>query len=110
MESNTLISPRVLTALLKAVFFFILLEIHHPKELIVLYRRVLLFLKKKSFCLVSKQNRFFIFSFRNVKRDNSDIFLEKCYTHVTLPEKYAYLEFFWFVFSPNAGKCGPKKL
>ena len=28
----------------------------------------------------------------------------------TLPEKCAYLEFFWFVFSPNAGKCGPKKL
>ena len=77
------ISPGVLTALLKVVFFLIYLEVHHPKELIVLYRRVLLFLKKKKkvFVLCQNKNRFFILSFRNIKRDNSDIFLEKCYTH-----------------------------
>ena len=77
-------SPGVLTALLKVVFFLIYLEVHHPKELIVLYRRVLLFLKKKKkkvFVLCQNKNRFFILSFRNIKRDNSDIFLEKCYTH-----------------------------
>ena len=27
-----------------------------------------------------------------------------------LLEKCPYSEFFWSVFSPNAGKCGPEKL
>ena len=29
---------------------------------------------------------------------------------LTLSEKCLYSEFFWFVFSPNAGKYGPEKL
>ena len=62
MESNTLISPRVLTALLKAVFFLIQLEIHHPKELIVLYRRVLLFLKKKKVFVLCQNKTVFSYS------------------------------------------------
>ena len=31
-------------------------------------------------------------------------------TGLTVREKCLYLKFFWFVFSPNAGKYGPEKL
>ena len=45
-------------------------------------------------------------------------FFKGCLPHIpqiemiwsSLPEKCPYSEFFWSVFSPNAGKCGPEKL
>ena len=56
------------------------------------------------------------FSFReiNLKRKQDIILhplqIRKIMRKRTLCEKYLYSEFFWSVFSPNAGKYGPEKL